>query len=186
MSALRRRWILLSHPHANIVFQGPVHIGPGVSLHIPGAGTLIVGPGVEFRRGFHAEVIGNGRVVIGDGTILTNHCLIQCTSTIEIGERCGIGQSCAIFDGSHRFKDPDRPFFEQGFDLRPVRIGDDCAILSKVTIVADIGDHAVIGANSVVTKPVPAYTIAVGAPARPIDYFGPEEERPPELMADYR
>ena len=36
MSELRKRWIVWSHPHANIVFEGPVHIGPGFSLYIPG------------------------------------------------------------------------------------------------------------------------------------------------------
>jgi acetyltransferase-like isoleucine patch superfamily enzyme len=35
----------------------------------------------------------------------------------------------------------------------------------------------VIGANSVVTKPIPAFTVAAGAPARELDYFGPEEKR---------
>ena len=41
--------------------------------------------------------------------------------------------------------------------------------------------RCVIGAHSVVVNPIPSYTVAVGAPARPIEYFGPEDERPPEL-----
>src|SRR5256885_16543872 len=65
MSELRKRWILLSHRHANIVFEGPVHIAPGFSLYIPENGSFIVGPGVEFRRGFRAEVGNGGRGVIG-------------------------------------------------------------------------------------------------------------------------
>jgi acetyltransferase-like isoleucine patch superfamily enzyme len=47
--------------------------------------------------------------------------------------------------------------------------------------MADIGTRAFIGANAVVSRPVPAYTVAVGAPARPIEYFGPPGGEPPEL-----
>lgn len=181
MSELRKRWILLSHPHANIVFEGPVHIAPGFSLYIPGPGSFIVGPGVEFRRGFRAEVANAGRVVIGARCTFSYYSLIQITGSLEIGEGCGFGQSSAIFDGEHLYQDLDKPFMKQGFELRPIRIGKECGILTKTTILNDIGDRCVIGANSLVIDPIPSYTVAVGAPARPIRYFGPEEERPPEL-----
>jgi acetyltransferase-like isoleucine patch superfamily enzyme len=178
MSALRKRWILLSHPYADIRFEGPVHIGPGFSLYMPGPGSLIVGPNVEFRRGFRAEITGGGRVVIGAGCIFSYYSLMQITGSLEIGEGCGFGQSCAIFDGNHRFRDLDQPFVKQGFVLRPIRIGKECGVLTKTTVIADIGDRAQIGANSVVVKPIPAYTIAAGTPARVIEYFGPEDQRP--------
>jgi len=159
-----------------------VHIGPGFSLYIPDRGSFIVGPNVEFRRGFRAEVVGAGRVVIGARCIFSYFSLIQCTGSIEIGEGCGFGQSCAIFDGNHRFRDPNRPFVDQGFDLRPIRIGKECGVLTKTTVLNDIGDRSQIGANSVVVKPIPAYSVAVGTPARVVDYFGPEDQRPAELM----
>jgi len=181
MSELRKRWVLLSHPHANIVFEGPVHIAPGFSLYIPGPGSFIVGPGVEFRRGFRAEVANAGRVVIGARCTFSYYSLIQIIGSLEIGEGCGFGQSSAIFDGEHLYQDLDKPFMKQGFELRPIRIGKECGILTKTTILNDIGDRCVIGANSLVIDPIPSYTVAVGAPARPIRYFGPEEERPPEL-----
>lgn len=184
MSEIRRRWILFTHPHANIIFEGPVHIAPGFSLYMPGSATLIVGRGVEFRKGFRAEIVGNCTVTIGPDCIFSYSSLIQTHSDVTIGARCGFGQSFALFDGKHRFRDPSRPFLDQGFDFQPVRIGDDCAVLTKTTVLADIGDHAVIGANSVVTKPIPAYTLAVGTPAEPIDYFGPDELRQDDAPAE--
>jgi acetyltransferase-like isoleucine patch superfamily enzyme len=180
MSALRKRWILLTHRHANIVFGRGVHVGPGFSVYIPENGTLIVGDGVEFRRGFRAEVVGRARVVIGARCVFSYYSLIQCSTSVEIGEGCGFGQSCAIFDGNHLFKDLDKPFMHQGFELRPIRIGKECGVLTKTTVIHDIGDRSQIGANSVVSKPIPAYCVAVGAPARVVDYFGPEDQRPPE------
>ena len=53
----------------------------------------------------------------------------------------------------------------------------------KCTILADIGERALVAANSVVTRPVPAYCLAAGAPARTVEYFGPPELRPPGVDA---
>jgi acetyltransferase-like isoleucine patch superfamily enzyme len=181
MSALRKRWVLLRHPHANIVFKGPVHIGPGFSLHIPGPGTFIVGPHVAFRRDFRAEVDGDGRIEIGARSGFTYGVVLQCSTSIEIGEGCMFAQSAMIVDGSHRFRDLDRPVLEQGYDFRPIRIGDEVWVSAKCTVMADVGERSTIGANSVVSRPVPAYCVAVGAPARVIDYFGPKGLEPEEL-----
>jgi acetyltransferase-like isoleucine patch superfamily enzyme len=186
MSALRKRWILLMHRHATVVFQGPVYIGPGFSLNIPGPGTFIVGPNTEFRRGFRAEIAGGGQIVIGARCVFSYYSLIQCTGYIEVGDGSGIGQSCAIFDGNHKFRDLDEPFTSQGFEIYPVRIGKECGILTKTTIINDVGDRSQIGANSVVVKPIPAYCVAVGSPAKVVDYFGPEDERPAELSEGNR
>jgi len=183
MSELRKRWVLLRHPRANIVFRGPVYLGPGFSLHIPANGTFIAGAGTEFRRNFRAEVAGDGRLVVGEGCSFTYDVLIQCSTTVEFGDRCGVGQSCFVADGKHNYRDHTRPFQQQGYDFRPIRIGDDVMILSKVTIVADVGDHCVIGANAVVNRDVPAYCVAAGVPAKVRDYFGPPGGEPPELAA---
>ena len=179
MSALRRRWVLLRHPHADIRFEGPVYLGPGFSLHIPNGGSFVVGPGVEFRRGFRAEVEGRGRITIAAGSICTYYVLMQCSTTIDIGERCMFGQSTIVVDGQHRFRDLDRPMLEQGYDFSPVRIGDDATITTKCTIMADVGRRAFVGANAVVTRPVPDYCVAVGVPARVVEYFGPPGGEPP-------
>jgi acetyltransferase-like isoleucine patch superfamily enzyme len=183
MSELRRRWVLLKNPHATIRFEGPVYIGPGFSLHIPANGTLIVGPGVEFRRGFRLEISGDGRVTIGAGSVFTYYVLMQCSTSIDIGERCMFGQSTIVVDGNHRFRDLDKPMLGQGYDFRPIRIEDDATITTKCTIISDVGTRAFVGANTVVTKPVPAYCIAVGVPARVIEYFGPPGQEPPELAS---
>ena len=174
MSWLRRRWVLLRHPHADIRFEGPVYLGPGFSLHIPHGGTFVVGPGVEFRRGFRAELEG-GRITIGGGTVFTYDVLMQCTTSIDIGERCVFAQSVVVVDGHHRYRDLDLPVLEQGYDFTPVRIENDAAIMSKCVIMADVGERAFVGAGAVVIRPVPPFTLAAGVPARAIEYFGPPE-----------
>lgn len=181
MSRLRKQWVLARHPHAHIRFGRDVYLGPGFSLDIKGPGTFVAGDRAEFRRGFRAEVAGDGRLTIGADSHFTYYVLIQCSTTIEIGERCMFGQSTLVIDGQHRFRDLTRPMLEQGYDFQPVHIADEATVTTKCTIMADIGYRAFVGANSVVTKPIPAYTVAVGAPARPIDYFGPPGHAPEAL-----
>jgi acetyltransferase-like isoleucine patch superfamily enzyme len=181
MSGLRKRWVLLRHPHADIRFDGPVYLGPGFSLHIPDGGSFIVGPGVEFRRGFRAEVLGTGRISIGADSVCTYYVLMQCTTSIDIGERCMFGQSTIVLDGQHRFRDLDRPMLEQGYDFSPLKIEDDATVTTKCTIMASIGRRAFVGANAVVTRPVPPYTVAAGVPAQVLDYFGPPGLEPQGL-----
>jgi acetyltransferase-like isoleucine patch superfamily enzyme len=179
MSALRKRWVLLRHPHASIHFGEHCYLGPGFSLHMPDGGTFIAGRGVEFRRNFRAEVGPNGRISIGDGSVCTYDVLMQCSTSIDIGQRCMFGQATIVVDGNHRFRDLDKPMLQQGYDFRPIRIEDDATITTKCTIIADIGRRAFIGANSVVTRDIPAYTVAAGSPAAPLEYFGPDDGKAP-------
>jgi acetyltransferase-like isoleucine patch superfamily enzyme len=179
MSALRKLVVRLRNPQADIRFGKYTYVGPGFSLHMPRGGTFITGQGVEFRRRFRAEMGANGRIVIGEGSYITYDVIMSCDTTIEIGKRCGLAQNTYIADGSHRFRDLDKPFLKQGYDYRPIRIEDDAQIHSKCTIVNSIGTRSVIGANAVVSREIPAYCLAAGVPARVIDYFGPPGQEPP-------
>jgi acetyltransferase-like isoleucine patch superfamily enzyme len=182
-SELRRRWTVFRNPHCDIRFEGPVYCGPGFSVFAPEGGTLVVGPGVEFRRNFRVELHKGASLHVGGGTVFTYDVLVQCSSSIEIGERCMFGQSSIVVDGNHRFRDLDRPMLEQGYDLVPIRIDDDAVVTSKCTIIADLVKRAWIGANSVVTKPIPDYSIAAGTPAKVIEYFGPNRRGTPATAA---
>jgi len=180
-SNLRKLAITLTHQHCTVEFRGPVRLGPGFSLMIPDRGRLIVGSGVDFRRGFYCEIGGDGSVEIGDGTTFTGDAMVQCSTSISIGRRCGFGQATFIVDGNHNFRDWQRHWLEQGDSFRDIVIGDGVAVNTKSTIINSIGERAVIGANSVVSKPIPPYCLAVGAPAKVIEYFGPPELRPSEI-----
>jgi acetyltransferase-like isoleucine patch superfamily enzyme len=184
MSMLRKWWVIARNPQVRFEISEPAHFGPGFGIHAPYGGTLRIGPAVEFRRGFRLELAeGYSEVSIGTGTAFTYDVLIQCGRRIEIGERCLFGQATTIVDGDHRFGDPERPIAEQGYDLRPISIADGVWTGAKCTIIAGIGAGTVVGANSVVTRELPANVVAVGAPARAIDYFGPPGGEPPELGA---
>lgn len=178
-SALRKRWVRLRNPDATIRFGAGTYLGPGFSLHMPFGGTFIAHEGVEFRRNFRAELGGaDTRIELGQRSVCTYDVLMQCTTSIVVGARCQFGQSTIVLDGNHRFRDLDRPMLEQGYDFQPIVIEDDATITSKCTIIANVGTRAFVGANTVVTRPVPPYTVVVGTPAREIEYFGPPEHAP--------
>jgi acetyltransferase-like isoleucine patch superfamily enzyme len=177
--------IRATHLHAHVDIGQPVRLGPGFDLYIPDNGSFVVEPGVDFRRNFRCDVEGDGRVEIGAGTIFTSNTLIQCSTNVSIGRRCAFGQSTLIVDGFHKYQDLDRHWADQGYDFRPIHIGDGAGISDKCTIQADVGERAMIASGSVVTRPIPAYCLAVGAPARVIRYFGPPEQRE-ELFAATR
>jgi abequosyltransferase len=178
MSELRKARVRLLHPGATIEFGPGTYLGPGFGLEIPHSGTFITGERVEFRRGFHAEISGEGRISIGSGTICTYNVLMQCTTSIEIGERCMFGQSTIVVDGQHRFRDITKPMLAQGYDFEPITIGDDAVITSKCSIMTSVGKRAWIAANAVLTRPAPPYCVMGGVPARVLDYFGPPGGEP--------
>jgi len=180
-SDVRQLSIRLTHPHCTVEFRGPVRLGRGFTLYIPDRGTFIVGSGVDFRRNFRCEISGDGRVEIGDGSIFTAEALIQASTSIVIGTRCVFGQSVMIADGNHLFRDPTKHLLDQGYDFRPITIEDNAIVMSKCTIINNIGRGAIIGAHTVVSKPIPAYCLALGAPGRVVEYFGPPELRPAGL-----
>ena len=111
------------------------------------------------------------RIVIGSGTFLNMGVMIASMELVEIGDHCMFANGCFITDADHRFDDPDRPVPWQGFRTRgPTRVGDNvwCGTNVVITSGVTVGERCVIGANSVVTRDLPPYSIAVGAPARVI------------------
>ena len=74
---------------------------------------------------------------------------------------------CFVTDANHRFDDPDRPSRGRASPTKgPTRIGDNvwCGANVVITSGVTVGDRCVIGANSVVTRDLPPFSIAAGAP----------------------
>jgi acetyltransferase-like isoleucine patch superfamily enzyme len=102
--------------------------------------------------------------------------MVAAVELVEIGDHCMLANNTFVTDGNHRFDDASRPVPWQGFSTKgPTRIGSNSWLGANVVVTSGvtIGERCVIGANSVVTKDVEPFTIAAGAPARPlrrIDY----------------
>ena len=139
-------------------------------------GRLELGPGVLLEPGVWITAPAAARVRIGAGSFLNMGVMVAAQELVEIGEHCMLANGCFVSDAAHRFDDPDRPVPWQGFTTKgPTRIGPNCWLGANVVVTSGvtIGERSVIGANSVVTHDVPAFSIAAGAPAtvlRRIEY----------------
>lgn len=189
MSSLRRRWASFRNPLARVEIDSSAYLGPRFSLNAPGGGSFSAGPGVEFRRGFLAELGGpDARISIGAGSVFTYEVILQCSHSIEIGEHCSFGQAALIADASSRPLDRDGLAADRDQDpqLTAVRISNHVAISAKCTVIADVGERTFVGANSAVIKPLPARCVAAGVPARLLEFFddGGLAERPEAVMQD--
>lgn len=171
-SKLRRIGLLATHLHADVHIDRSAYLGPGFDLRVIGQASVDIGERAEFRRNFLCEVSAGGRVTIGPRCVFTGMVLVQASTQIDFADDAVIGQGCMIADGSHRFRDPETPVLLQGYNYRPVSIGPGVIIHTNVVVTISIGERAVIAANSVVTRPVPAYCLAAGSPARVVEYFG--------------
>ena len=105
-------------------------------------------------------------IKIGKNVFINACCRFQDQGGIEIGDGSLIGHNTTIATLNHDFN-PDK---RANLHPSPVKIGKNVWIGSDSTILpgVEIGDGAVIGAGSIVTKNVPANSIAVGSPARVI------------------
>ena len=81
-----------------------------------------------------------------------------------------IGHGVTIMTNSHNYNRIDISMKSQNVRHKKVNIGDDVWIGAKSTILmgVNVGKGAIIGANSVVTKNIPEYSIVGGVPAKVI------------------
>ena len=142
-------------------------------IHI-GENTLI-GPDISLSAGMvpGQECITNPVVSMGDRCLIGRGSGIVGHFSIEIGDDVWTGHNVYITDQNHGYEDVSLPISKQSQPERAVKIGSGSwlgygsVVLPGVTI----GEHCVIGANSVVTRDVPSYSVAVGVPARVIKRY---------------
>lgn len=112
------------------------------------------------------------KLTIGDDCWFGAFSHITCTNKIQIGNWLLTGKYVTITDNSHGTSDINAlrlpPMKRAVYSKGPVIIGNNVWIGDKATILpgVTIGDGAVIAANAVVTKDVPAYSVAAGNPAK--------------------
>jgi maltose O-acetyltransferase len=167
----------------------------GLATHLPTQPM----PGYQLGYWLRRQLLPWIAESCGYGIVVKQHCYIGSGTGLRIGHRSQLGHNAridqhvhigddvvmgpdiVIMTNAHAFEDPDIPINQQGhLGNRPVTIGNDVWIGTRVIIMpgVTIGDHAVIGAGSVVTKNIPAYGIVAGNPARVLRLRGDRKNNP--------
>lgn len=123
-----------------------------------------------------------GEIEIGERVMIGYRVQISAADSIVIENDVAIGSGAVIVDHIHDYSHLDSPvFFAPISKPRPVRIGKGSflGVYCMVGPGVQIGEHAVVAANAVVMKDVPAYCMAVGNPARIVRLHSPASEAPP-------
>lgn len=109
-------------------------------------------------------------LIIGDNVMLNPFCHIECINKIVIGNNVLVGSHVLITDHSHgKLEMRDIPFTSRQLVTKgPVIIEDNVWIGEHACIMpgVTIGKGSIIGANAVVTRDIPPYSVAGGVPAR--------------------
>ena len=148
-----------------------VSIGDNTTLVARGEGGIVLGDNAMLQHRVYLDTehtdgyihVGES-VYIGTGTTLFGH------RGLEIGDHTLLAQNISLTPYSHLFDDPKSNIITQGGHCEKVVIGRDVYVGMGVCIMysGNIGDGSVIGAGSVVVKPIPPYSVAVGCPAKVI------------------
>ena len=151
------RYKLFLYTYLNIMKMANVSVGKGVFIHW----------GSTIRRD----------TTIGDYTQINGPIFIRADAGVNIGKYCAFGSNVAIISTEHlmthaniQYKLQDTSGFSSLDNSRPVVVGNNVWIGDRATILSgvNVGDGAVIGACSVVTKDIPPFSVVAGVPARVI------------------
>jgi acetyltransferase-like isoleucine patch superfamily enzyme len=160
-------------------FRLPHPKGRGVAHQVE------LGAGAWIGRGAWLNVVGpDARLRIGEGTCIGEDFTVATSSSVDIGSGCLFSARVVVLDHLHDIEGWVRDAWEQGLPPRfswaltpgrPVTIGPGTWLGINVAIMpgVSIGQGCVVGANSVVTRDLPDYSVAAGAPARVLRTIDP-------------
>lgn len=180
ISNIPRRVKSLLYAILNRCLYGSIRLDSRIfsPLKVTGKRNIYFGRAVtiEYKSWLTALAIENGvvpRLEIGDGSIIGHFNHIYATKSIKIGKNVLTADRVYISDNLHAYEDINTPIMHQEVkQINVVEIGDGSWLGEGVCVLgAKIGKGCVIGSNSVVTKDIPDYCVAVGAPARVIKRF---------------
>lgn len=161
-----------------------IEIGKSVfifkGVRIDGKGEknrIYLGNKVAIERNVDIGCLDNTSIYIDDETFIGPNVCIAGPGNIKIGKYCMIASHSGIYANNHNFADPTELIRDQGITRKGIVIEDNCWLGHGVTVLdgVTIGKGSVIGAGAVVAKNIPAFSVAVGIPAKVIKSRNPQD-----------
>ena len=150
--------------------------GTGRGCVLEGDENIVIGSNTFIGEGSellayksHFERPLDSHLVIGEHVRITARCRIACAGNITIGDDALFAPDVFITDHNHGMNpELEGGYSPQNITIADVTIGEGVWLGQRVCVLpgVNVGAHSIVGANSVVTKDIPPYSLAVGAPAR--------------------
>jgi acetyltransferase-like isoleucine patch superfamily enzyme len=159
-----RRWIL---SRQGLRLDRSCWVGSNVSLGRLRTGSIDVGPECELGTGAELNPWG-GRIKLGRHVFVGPYVVVYGHGGVEIGDHTLIAMHSCIIASNHAQPERGKIIRSEPDIPLPIRIGADVWLGAGVKVLGGvtIGDGCIVGAGAVVTEDLPAYSIALGVPAR--------------------
>lgn len=146
-------------------------LGPGYDFWFVRLRGVVLGKDVVIGRNAWIQIAGSdpsAKVVIGDGANLGRNLSISAKREVRIGRKCLFSFNVSVLDHDHLFGRVSSPVDSGLTSGEPVVIGDHTFVGAHSFILKGVklGKYSVVGANSVVTKSFPDYSLIAGNPAK--------------------
>ncbi len=165
ISMLRGRWAL--RQPGLVVWSALPVLGPRCLVTVERGAKLVFEGRFAADRDVEIVVYKGGELRFGEDVYVGHGSTIVCARSIEVGKGTLIADLVTIRDTNHR-RVADVPVGRSGVDSKPIRVGENCWLGSKVTVVAgaSIGNDVTVGANAVLAGQFGDRCTLGGVPAR--------------------
>jgi acetyltransferase-like isoleucine patch superfamily enzyme len=163
--------------------------GPGLSVHYTCRISRCTAPSIRLGKSVCVSkdtwlnainlIKGEDRLILEDNVLIGARCQLSAKNCIHVERNVIIANGALIMDHNHAYEETTIPIVEQGVtEGGRVRIGEGTWIGHGAVILCDkseltIGRNCVIGANAVLSRSVPSYSVVLGNPGRVVRQFDP-------------
>lgn len=162
----------------NVILRNPLRIsigdntviGDDVTLDAKGeqGDGIRLGNSVFIGKGTLFGML-EGTIEVDDGTSIGSYCRIGAMTYTRIGKKVLLAAYVYIVGADHESTRTDIPIIDQpNYSKGGVNIGDGCWLGAKVSVMdgVTIENDSIVGAHAIVVKDIPAFSIALGIPAK--------------------